>query len=264
MEYTQIAVARQGAVRTITLNRPDIRNVITGPEIIEELCHALAAADSDDSVSALVLTGAGSAFSAGGNVKEMAEQTGMFSGSPAEIAESYRNGIQRIPLAMAALSVPVIAAVNGPAIGAGNDLCCMADIRIASANAKFGETFASLGLIPGDGGAFFLPRILGYPKALELALTCRILDAGQALAIGLVNEVVPPDQLLPRALAVASEIAAKPRATIRMTKRLFQAARTATLQEILDMSAACQGACHHLPEHRVAAKAFMEKQKTKK
>ncbi|MBP8923937.1 MAG: enoyl-CoA hydratase/isomerase family protein, partial [Thauera sp.] len=152
-------------VATLTFNRDDLRNALTGSALIDDICTVADWVNHCDEVSVLVMTGAGSAFSSGGNVKDMAERGGDFAGDVAEVATRYRRGIQRIPLALQAVEVPVIAAVNGPAIGAGFDLANMADIRIASTKAKFGETFLNLGIIPGDGGAWFMQRLIGYQQA---------------------------------------------------------------------------------------------------
>ncbi len=260
MAYQEILFEQKGSIAVLTLNRPDIRNALTDEGIIGEIEDACQVVQSDFSLSVLVLTGAGPAFSAGGNIKDMERKGGMFSGNPSEIRENYRRGIQRIPLALHRLDVPTIAAVNGPAIGAGCDLSCMCDIRIASDKARFGETFASLGLIPGDGGAFFLPRIVGFSKACELAFTCRIIDAHEALRIGLVTEVTPHEKLLERCMEIASEIARQPSATLRMTKRLFHFAQGKTLEETLELSASFQALCHYTPEHRTALEAFISRQ----
>ncbi len=174
--------------------------------MIEEIVDACQRVQDAESVSVLVVTGAGSAFSGGGNVKDMYKKEGMFSGDPNDVRQNYRKGIQRVTLAFQRLDVPAIAAVNGPAMGAGCDLTCMCDIRIASGKALFGETFVSVGLIPGDGGAFLLPRVVGFSKALELAVTCRVIDAAEALRIGLVSEVTPPEKLLERTMEDAAEI----------------------------------------------------------
>src|SRR5208283_3718765 len=200
MEYRDILFEQKGPVAVLTLNCPDIRNAITGQRIVDEIVHACAVAQEEKDIRVLILTGAGSAFSSGGNVKEMQSKSGMFEGTPDQIRDNYRKGIQRIPLAIHRIEVPTIAAVNGPAIGAGCDLTCMCDIRIASSKARFGETFASLGLIPGDGGAFFLPRVVGFSNACKLAFTCRVIDAEEALRIGLVSEVTPPEQLMDRSM----------------------------------------------------------------
>jgi enoyl-CoA hydratase/carnithine racemase len=203
MEYREIIFEQKGNIAIVTLNRPDVRNTVTEKEIIAEIVDACQRVQEDRSISVMILTAAGTAFSAGGNVKDMYNKVGTFAGDPDQVRDGYRQGIQRIPLAFQRLDVPTIAAVNGPAIGAGCDLTCMCDIRIASDKARFGETFASVGLIPGDGGTFLLPRIIGYSKAMELAFTCRVIDAAEALRLGLVSEVVPPDRLLARSLEIA-------------------------------------------------------------
>ena len=158
-------------VATLTLARDDVRNALTGTALIDDIVNVAEWVNACDAVSVLVITGEGSAFSAGGNVKDMAARGGDFAGDVAEVATRYRRGIQRIPLALQAVEVPIIAAVNGPAIGAGFDLANMADIRIASTKAKFGETFLNLGIIPGDGGAWFMQRLIGYQQAFELTLS---------------------------------------------------------------------------------------------
>jgi enoyl-CoA hydratase/carnithine racemase len=263
MSYEHLLFEKRGKVAILTLNRPDIRNAYTDLPIIEEILDAIQRVQNDPSVSVMILTGAGSAFSAGGNVKDMYNKQGMFGGDPAEVRQGYRHGIQRIPLAMEKLDVPTIAAVNGPAIGAGCDLTCMCDIRIASEKARFGETFVSVGIIPGDGGAYFLPRVVGFAKALEMAFTCRVIDAGEALRIGLVSEVVPAEQLLERALEVADEIARQPARILRLAKRLFYASQGMNLESVLEMSAAYQALCHHTPEHLEALETFFSQQRAK-
>lgn len=260
MTYSEILFERRGAVACLTLNRPDIRNAITSDAMIGEIVDVCDKAQSDDAVKVLLVTGAGSAFSAGGNVKDMYEKKGMFAGAPEQLRENYRRGIQRIPLAFSRLDVPVIAAVNGAAIGAGCDLACMCDIRIASDRAQFGETFVSVGLIPGDGGAFFLPRIVGFAKACELTFTARVIDSAEALRIGLVNEVVPHDILPERSQQIADEIARQPGSILRMAKRLLYLCQGKTLQDSLELAAAYQALCHHSPEHREALEGFFLRQ----
>ncbi|MCU0574382.1 MAG: crotonase/enoyl-CoA hydratase family protein [Syntrophobacteraceae bacterium] len=259
MPFEQILLERSGPIAILTLNRPDLRNALTDPDMIGEIEAACRMVQDDPSVSVLILTGAGSAFSAGGNVKDMLSKTGMFAGSPAQLRENYRQGIQRIPLALHRLDVPTIAAVNGPAIGAGCDLACMCDIRIASEKARFGETFVSVGLIPGDGGAFFLPRVLGFSKACELAFTARVIDAGEALRMGLVSEVTPPEQLMERAGELAREIAQQPGRILRLAKRLFHQAQGKSLEDVLELSAAYQALCHYTEEHDEAVGKLLKK-----
>ncbi len=259
--YEDIIFEKQGKIALLTLNRPDIRNALTGERMIREIEEAVRSVQQDEEVCVLILTGAGTAFSAGGNVKDMQQRAGMFEGGPDELRENYRTGIQRIPLALHRLDVPTIAAVNGPAIGAGCDLACMCDIRVAGEEARFGETFVSVGLIPGDGGAYFLPRAVGFSRACELAFTCRVLDASEALGIGLVSEVVPQEKLMDRTMQLARQIARQPAGTLRMAKRLFYVSQGKSLEETLELSAAYQALCHHSPEHQRALEAMASRKK---
>lgn len=236
-------------IATLTLNRHDVRNVLTGTYLIEDIVATAEWVNNAEEVSVLVITGAGSAFSAGGNIHDMANRSGDFAGSVAECAEQYRAGIQRIPLALEAVEVPIIAAVNGPAIGAGFDLANMADIRLASEKAKFGETFLNLGIIPGDGGAWLMQRLIGYQRAFEMTLTGRVIDAGEAKDLGIVLDVTPPDELMPAAMTLARRIADQPPKATRLTKRLMKMAQRMELKDFLDICACFQGMCHNEPEH---------------
>ncbi|MCK6377049.1 MAG: enoyl-CoA hydratase-related protein, partial [Zoogloea sp.] len=204
---------------------------------------------------------AGSAFCAGGNVKDFRDKRGLAAGSGMDIRDNYRRGIQRIPLAFHRLDVPTIAAVNGPAIGAGCDLACMADIRIASEKASFAESFVKLGLIPGDGGAWLLQRVVGYARAAEMSFTGELVGAQAALAMGLVSRVVPHETLLAEATALAERIAANPGQALRMTKRLMREAQTSRLDSILELSAAYQALTHGSAEHEGAVAAFLDGRK---
>ena len=168
-------------------------------------------------------------------------------------------GIQQIPLAMEAAEIPVIAAINGPAIGAGFDLACMCDLRLVSSTAVMGETFVNLGIIPGDGGAWFLQRLIGYQRAAELTLTGRLVSAQEALSLGIALEVTEPDQLLIRSLELAAQIASKPPHAVRLTKRLLKHAQRGNLSDFLDLCACFQGMSHHTEDHVEAINAFMEK-----
>lgn len=246
-------------VAVLTFQRDDVRNALTGTGLIDDIVRTVTWADRNAEVSVLVITGGGSAFSAGGNVKEMQERKGLFAGSTLEIQESYRRGIQRIPLVMHQAEIPIIAAVNGPAIGAGFDLACMCDLRLASVKAVVGETFINLGIIPGDGGAWFLQRLIGYQKAAELTFTGRLVEAEEALELGLLLEVVAAEELLPKARQLAAQIAAKSPHAVRLTKRLMKLAQRQELPDFLDLCASFQGMAHHTDDHREALSAFLEK-----
>ena len=247
-------------VVTLTLNRPAARNPISDAETIDALVDAVEGLDADPAVRVLILTGAGDAFSAGGNLKAMGgAEGGLGSGAPTLTRQQYRRGIQRIPLAFEALEVPVIAAVNGPAIGAGCDLACMCDIRIASTKAVFAESFVRVGLVPGDGGAWLLPRVVGFARASEMALTGDALSAEAALAAGLVTRVVASDDLLAEARTIARRIAAQPPAVVRMTRRLLREAYNASLSSVLETSAAMQALAHSTADHKEAVAAMLGK-----
>jgi enoyl-CoA hydratase/carnithine racemase len=258
-EAPPILQQRHGHVAVLTLNRPETRNALSGEAMFAAFEQLFAEIDADTGVRAAVLTGAGSAFCSGGNIAEMRERTGMFGGSPQEIARNYREGIQRIPRAFQQLRVPIIAAVNGPAMGAGNDLACMCDLRIASTTARFAESFVKVGIVPGDGGCWLLPRVVGAAKAAELALTGDTIAAEEALRIGLVSRVVAPEALMDEAMKLANRIAANPPQVLRWTKQLLQEARTQTLDEALDSAGRLQGLAHHTADHVEAVASFFEK-----
>lgn len=251
---------RDGAILTITLNQPERRNPISDNAMVDALCDTFGAADRDIDVRVVILTGAGSAFCSGGDLKKMKAGTGgLKSASPIETRRNYKYGIQRLPLMFEALEVPVIAAVNGAAIGAGCDLACMCDVRVAGESAKFAESFVKLGIIPGDGGAWLLPRIVGFSKASELALTGEMVDAKEALAIGLVSRVVPDDELQAAAKLVAGKIAANPPHAVRMTKRLLREGQSTDLKNSLEMAAAMQSLAHATKDNEEAIDAFIER-----
>jgi len=258
---SKVLVEKANRIATVTINAPESRNTMTDAGMIEALLAALADVDADRGISVMILTGAGTAFSAGGDVKEMANRTGMFAGAPLDIAEGYRTGVQRIPKALYGLDVPTIAAVNGPAVGAGCDLAFMCDMRVASATAQFGEVFVNLGIIPGDAGSWFLPRRIGYQIAAEMTFTGRLVGADEALAKGLVLKVVPPEKLMDEAKALAAVIASKPPRAVRQAKRLLRAGEAMDLANFLEMAAANQALAHTTSDHLEAVKAFVEKRK---
>lgn len=255
MSATRLEV--RGAVAVLTLARPEIRNALTGPDMVAEVAGVLTT--PPEGVRVLVITGEGTAFSAGGNLDEMAERSGMFSGSPSEIADAYRSTIQRLTRALAATDLITIAAVNGPAVGAGFDLALGCDLRIGSAEAWFAHTFVELGIIPGDGGAWLLPRVVGWQRATELSLTARRVPADEAADLDILLEVVEGPRLHDRANALAEEIAAKPAHSVRLTKQLLRNARTMDLDGFLDYTAAVQGMSHSEPAHGEAVSSYLTK-----
>ena len=247
-----------GHVVTLTMNEPARRNPLTGNTATPDFLAAIDRIHNDNSVRAVILTGAGTAFSSGGYIKDMERQaSGEVTGM--QIRHEYRTGIQRLPLALFNLEVPIIAAVNGAAIGAGMDLACMCDVRIASEHAKFAESFVKLGIIPGDGGAWLLPRLIGLSRASEMSFTGDVISAELAHSWGLVSRVVPAAELLPAAMDLATRIAANPPHAVRLTKRLLREAMNTRLDTLLEMAAAFQAMSHQTEDHKEAVAAYLAK-----
>ncbi|MCX5041872.1 crotonase/enoyl-CoA hydratase family protein [Aldersonia sp. NBC_00410] len=257
-----VLATTNGHVATWTLNLPEQRNPISDQSVVERIEELVAAANDDVDIRVVIITGAGKGFSSGGNVKHMVDRVGIFGGAPHEQRNGYRKGIQRIPRALYHLEVPLIAAVNGAAIGAGCDLALMADMRIASEKAVFAESFVKLGIIPGDGGAWLLPRAVGNARAAEMAFTGDPIDAATALDWGLVSRVVAPEQLLDEAMTLAQRVAVNPPTAVRMTKKLLREGQHMTLESLLELSAAMQPLAHHTQDHREALAGFTEKRPT--
>ncbi len=249
---------QNGRVVTLTLNEPDTRNAMS-PAMIVALLEHIERINADLGVGCVILTGAGKGFCSGGNVKSMKDSTANASPTPVEVARRYQQTIQRVPLAFHGLEAPIIAAVNGAAVGVGCDLASMCDIRMAAADARFAENFLRVGLISGDGGAWYLPRVVGLAKAYEMTFTGRFIDAQEALRIGLVSQVVDSDKLLEEAKAMALEIAAQPIHSLRLAKRLIRDSQEVSLPISLGMASSMQALAHHTGDRKEALSAFMEK-----
>ena len=250
---------KNGPVVTLTINRPDKRNPLGEAGDGDAFAEACAAINADRDVRCTILTGAGKAFSAGGNLKAMQERAGAFAGAGTAIREGYRTNIHRVIKSLWALEVPLVSAVNGPAIGLGNDVACLGDMRIASDKAIFGATFLKIGLVPGDGGAWLLPKIIGHARASELLFTGRTIDAATALDWGLVSKVVEHADLMDEASMLAQEVATQPPDVLRMTKKLLRQGQTESFDSIMELSAAMQALAHHTEDHQEALSAFLEK-----
>ncbi|MET0371794.1 MAG: crotonase/enoyl-CoA hydratase family protein [Sphingobium sp.] len=254
-----ITTERQGPLAILRLNRPDMLNALGAPGDGEAIQDACAALNADLTVRCVILTGEGRAFSAGGDVKAMADPNGAFSGTGLKIRNHYKDNIHRAARAIYGLDMPVIAAVNGAAIGLGCDVACMADIRIASDRAKFGVTFLKLGLVPGDGGSWLLPRAIGMSRAAELFFTGDVIDAQTARDWGLVSRVVPHDMLMDEALALAAKVAAQPPHSLRLTKTLLRQGQNMSYDTALDMAALAQVNAHATADYREGVAALIEK-----
>ena len=251
----------EGYVGVIRLNRPERMNAFSS-EMIERWENAIERAQRDDGVRALLVTGTGRAFCAGADVGSERVGTDVLgddTGKPARSRNNLRHSVQRVPRALTNLEKPYIAAVNGAAVGAGMDMTSMADIRIASDKARFGMAYVRMALAPGDGGAYFLPRIVGMAKALELMWTGRIIDAQEALAIGYVSRVVPHDDLMQEATAFAREIANGPAVAIQLTKRLAYRSQSVGLHEALEMAEHAMVIARTTEDAKEGPRAFVEK-----
>lgn len=247
-------------ILTLTLNRPDSSNAWT-TEMISEFVSKLKSADENNDVRVIVITGAGKHFCAGGDIFQMKNKEEMFAGEPNELRERYHRGIQQIPRALAGLSTPTIAMVNGAAIGAGLDLACMCDIRVAAPKAKFGETFTNLALIAGDGGSYFLQRVVGFAKAMELSLSARVIDINEAKDIGLVNYC--GEDYEKYCYELAKSIADKPPVATQLMKRAIENAYRDDLERHLNLLSAYQGITQRTQDHSGAIDSLIEKKSTK-
>ena len=254
-----IAEDRQGAILIWTLNREARLNALPDLADGDEIAAACERVNADPSIRCVVLTGAGRAFSAGGDLTAMSDKRDLFEGSGADIRVRYRRLVHRIVRALYDLEVPLVSAVNGPAMGLGCGIAASADIRIASDRASFGVPFLKLGIIPGDGGAWRLPRDVGYARAAEMLFTGRSIDAETAERWGLVNRVVAHERLMEEALTTAGQIAAQPPHALRMAKTLMRQGRDQTFEQILELSAAMQALAHLTDDHQEGVAAVLDK-----
>lgn len=255
---SDVLTEKTGHILWVTLNRPESSNAYS-VEMVHSLVSTLKEADKDTNIRVIVLTGAGKHFCAGGDIKAMRDKTGMFAGKSNDLKEAYQYGIQQIPLTISQLKTPIIAMVNGAAIGAGCDLAAMCDLRVASEEAVFAETFAQVGLVPGDGGAFFLTRLIGFGRAMEMFLTCKKISASQALEIGLVTQVVLPEKLKDKTKELAEHLAGLPPIALQMTKKALIHAYQNDLNSHLELMAAYQGITQRSSDHFRALDGMLEK-----
>jgi enoyl-CoA hydratase/carnithine racemase len=241
-------------IATITLNRPEKLNAFTGA-MIDAWAEALAAAQRDDGVHVVVLTGAGRAFCAGGDVVRMGEGVP----SALDLKNELWERIHRIPRTLEAMDKPVVAMVNGPAVGAGMGMSLMCDVRIASEEARFSTGYVRVGLVPGDGDTYFLPRLVGTARALELFWTGEMIDAAEALRLGIVNRVVPAPELRETTYALARRIADGPQVAIRLMKRLVYQSMRLDLRTHLDLVSSHMAIVRQTADHAEGVAAFKER-----
>ncbi len=256
MRENHVLYSVKDGIATITLNRPRAKNAFS-PEMIDLWRRYLEAAKADDDVRVLIVTGKGDTFCSGGDIRDMAE--GRLKSW--DMKRFLWEGVHRIVLAMEDLDKPVIAAINGAAMGAGLDMALMCDLRVCSDRARLAESYILMGLIPGDGGAYFLPRVVGLPTAMELLLIGDVLTPERALAIGLVNRVVPHAQLMEAAQSLARTIASRPPLAVRMMKRAVYQGLTSSLRSHLDYISSQLSLLSETHDHLEAAQAFLEKRR---
>ena len=256
MTYKCLLYEVKDAVATLTLNRPERLNAL-GDTLRDDLQDAVTRASEDPEVRVMIVTGAGKGFCSGGDVKAMNERKESGSGRP--LIEKVAPGRDRTVLALRDCPKPVIAAVNGAAAGAGMNLALCCDMRLASTAAKFAQAFVKRGLHPDWGGTYFLPRIVGAAKACELIFTGEVIDAQEALRLGIVSAVYPPEELLPAAHALARRIAEGPPIAIRLAKRAIYHNLDSDLRQALEFETFAQNICFDTEDAAEGIRAFVEK-----
>jgi len=253
MQFETLLYSVSDRVATVTLNRPEALNA-TNDKLYQELSGLLRSIASEPEIGSVVLTGAGRGFCSGADVKSMNPQMNTL-----DRRKRHRWILDDVLYPLANFDKPVIAAVNGPAVGAGFNIALAADLIIASEAASFCQIFIRLALVPDLGGLYLLTRVLGLNKAKELCFTARKLSAAEGLEMGFVNRVVQSDQLLPEAQTIAAQIAAGPATTLTMIKRLLNKSSTSTLEQMLEFESFAQTIAYLTPEHLEGVKAFREK-----
>jgi len=262
VEYTEILYSVTDGVATITLNRPEKMNAFS-TKMIAEWTDAIEKARDDDDARVVVITGAGRGFCSGMDVAAEAGGQGLLKteSGPADRRNSLRYNVHRVARALGLLDKPYIAAVNGPAAGAGMDMASMTDIRYCSETARFGMAYVRMGIVPGDGGAYFLPRIVGMAKALEIMWTGDMFDAQEALRIGYVSKVCPADALQEETHAFAARLAEGPNVAIQLMKRLAYRSQDVTLDQALDLAQSAMVVAQGTEDAKEGPQAFMERRK---
>ncbi len=263
MTYEAILYDVEDGVATITLNKPERLNAFDD-QMLEEWHHAILAADTNPDVRAVIITGAGRGFCSGMNVANEASGSGVLrtEATVSTRRHSLRNRVHPIPRALIQLEKPYIAAINGAAAGAGMDMASMADIRFASSSARMGMTYVRMGLIPGDGGTYSLPRIVGTQRALDLIWTGKMISAQEALEMGYLMAVYEPDELMPKVKDYAKQIARGPATAVQLSKKLVYRSANLGFDEHLDVAQLAMFVAKSTEDARVGPRAFMEKRET--
>ncbi|MEM1140520.1 MAG: enoyl-CoA hydratase-related protein [Pseudomonadota bacterium] len=244
---------------TLTLTRPDERNALGFPGDAEAFAAVAAQINADPHIRAVVVRGEGRAFSAGANIKDMRDRTGTFEGEGPALARAYERGVQGILKSMWSIEVPVVAAINGPAMGLGLHLALCCDLRIAVKEAKFGVPFLKLGIVPGDGGAWVVSRVLGPTRAAELMFLSRTITAEEGASWGFLNEVVAPEALADRVEAAVTTLEGQPPQALRLAKKLLRESYKLDFDSLMTLSASSMALVTSTEDHREALSAFFDK-----
>lgn len=255
--HEHLRYAVEGPLATITLNRPERMNAFTW-EMVDAWAAALLEAQADEKVHVIIVTGAGRAFCSGGDIQGMGQRQER---TPLMRKTELAGHVHRIPLALESVDKPVIAAINGAATGAGLDLALQCDLRFAAASARLGETYVRVGLVPGAGGTWFLPRLVGTAKALELFWTGDLIDAAEAERIGMINKVLPDEGLMSHVKGVAEKIAQGPQLSVRFIKRAVHQGARIDLRTSLDLISSHYAVVSSSADHKEAVAAYLEKRK---
>ena len=245
-------------IATITLNRPEKYNAFT-KDMINRWAELLEQCEADPAVKVIVLTGAGKAFCSGGDIGAQKDRA---NNDALERKDFLWRHVHKIAFTMERMDKPTIAAINGAARGAGLDMALMCDLRVMASSATLAESYINVGLIAGDGGTYYLPRLIGTARALELFWTGRAIDAAEAERIGVVNSVVPPDRLMPETYALARAIAGQPFEAVRAYKRAVYQGMSMTLSAHLDMVSSHTSILRDTPDHRARVAAFLERKRS--
>ncbi len=256
MQFEALLLDIADGVATITLNRPERLNALS-PAMRLEIHDAVTHCDGNGDVRVMVFTGAGRGFCSGGDVKTMNEANA--AGASSALQDKLAPARDRAVLALRNSPKPIIAAVNGPAAGAGMNVALACDIRIASTQAKFAQSFVRRGLHPDWGGTYFLPRVVGMAKACELIFTGKIITAQEALALGIISQLVEPDALMDTVRELAGAIAAGPPVAIRLAKRALYRNVDSSLREALEFETYAQNICRETEDAKEGIQAFVEK-----
>ena len=257
MAFEHIQLTKENGVVTLTLNRPETRNSMT-PAMGDEVVRAVDEIRADASARVVILTGAGKAFSSGGDLGMLARDTGASPEAGPSMGGAPRDFYKRF-LSVHSLDIPTLAAINGHAIGAGLCFALACDLRIAAADAKMGMTFTKLGLHPGMGATFLLPRLIGTARACELLFSGRIIDAAEAERLGIVSRAVPRDAFAGAVRELATELAAAAPIAVRLTKRAIYRGIGGTLDDALDVESMQQAATFQTADVREGINAVREK-----